>query len=152
MLHSVCFNWWFRLLMQKNGSWKVLVLGWCGARGQERYWEMQGKLLARSVEQVPPQDCQPSIEVTSDAFVSTCIEMHAVFLADLQQEPRPCLELPGEEGSVLCSLEREISPDLGGINYFVFWTLAFWQIYLNYRLTVSVGTEEAISMNRSLIY
>lgn len=51
--------------------------------------------------------------MTGDAFVSICIEMQVVFLADLQQEPRPCLELAGEEGSVLCSLEREISPDLG---------------------------------------
>lgn len=45
-----------------------------------------------------------------------------------------------------------ISRPWRGINYFVCWTLAFWQIYLNYRLTVSVGTEGAISMNGSLIY
>lgn len=96
---------------------------WLGAEGAERNWEIQGKLLARSVEQIAPQDYQPRIEETGDPFVSICIEMHAVFLADLQQEPRPCLEL-GKEGSVLCSLEREISPDLGGINYFVCWTLA----------------------------
>lgn len=98
---------------------------WLGTGGAGRHWEIQGKLLGRYVEQVPSQDCQPSYEVTGDAFVSICIEMHVMFLTDLQQEPRPYLEPTSEEGSVLCSLEREMSPDLGGINYFVCWTLAF---------------------------
>lgn len=120
-----CFNWLFRFLMHNNGSWKPCVGLMWGKRPRVfgwalREWEGTERNRASSLQGLwnksHPRTTSP---VTGDAFVSTCIEMHVVFFPDLQQEPHPCLELTGKEGSVLCSLEREISPDLGGINYFV---------------------------------